>query len=161
MNITLQDLYKIREEMYVKSRGIIAAKGHDYNREFVGSNHLFNIFVCEILGIVDRAERGLLVRMSDKFMRIISLWPIDVTAQVLDEKLDNTIADMHNYLDYLLLIRRKRYAFRIQRKSKGRSLSVSARLSRISKRSRTSSNKSKDRNGRVVNSKASNKNKDL
>ena len=108
MKITLDDLLKYREERYKSSIDLIARKGHDYNRKFIDDNHLFNLFASEILRIVDKAETGIAVRLMDKMMRIFSLMGEALAEQVKDEKLEQTIDDAHNYLDYIGVIVRKR-----------------------------------------------------
>lgn len=89
--------------MYEESAALIDKKGHDYNREQQESGDtLFNLKVAEILGIVPTAERGILVRLSDKFMRLVSLMAPGVEAKVSDESVRATVHDFHNYLDYAL-----------------------------------------------------------
>src|SRR5947207_736526 len=71
---SLDQTKAFRQEMFDKSFGIIEKKGADYNRhQQLGGDTLYNLRVCEILGIVSAAEIGILVRLSDKFMRLISL----------------------------------------------------------------------------------------
>lgn len=109
MRISLEEVYDFRDRMHEYSRSLISKKGHDYNREEQqGGNTLRNLFVCEDLKIVDRAERGILTRLSDKWMRMISLSVVDVDPKVEDESLIVTIADIHNYIDYLAIIYLKR-----------------------------------------------------
>lgn len=84
---------------------LIDKKGADYNRDQqLAGDTLFNLKVAEILGIVPTAERGILVRLSDKFMRLISLMAPGREAAVKDESIRDTVRDMHNYLDYCLQI---------------------------------------------------------
>jgi hypothetical protein len=84
---------------------LIAKKGADYNREQqLAGDTLFNLKVAELLGIVPTAERGILVRLSDKFMRLISLMQPGVEATIKDESVADTVRDIHNYVDYALMI---------------------------------------------------------
>lgn len=106
MTQTLEEVLAFREEMYKRSRALVEKKGHDYNRaQQDGGDTLFNLRVCELLGVVDTAERGVLVRLSDKFMRLVSLTAeAGVDARVSDESVLDTVADIHNYADYLALM---------------------------------------------------------
>ena len=105
--ITLEDILAYRKQRYESSTNLIAKKGADYNRaQQQGGDTLFNLRVCEILGVVDSAERGILVRLSDKFMRLISL--VDGDPAVVSESFNDTVDDIHNYIDYLALIRERR-----------------------------------------------------
>lgn len=91
--------------MYEKSASLIDRKGADYNRDQqAAGDTLFNLRVAEVLGIVPSTEEGILVRLSDKFMRLISLAKPGRDAAVSDESVLDTIADIHNYVDYLGLI---------------------------------------------------------
>lgn len=102
---SLDEVIQFRQQMFDESMSLIKQKGHDYNRtQQEGGDTLFNLRVCEILGIVPSAERGILVRLSDKFMRLISLVSPGVEASVKDESVKDTVKDIHNYVDYLLLM---------------------------------------------------------
>lgn len=102
---SVQDVKEFRRRMFDESMAIIEKKGHDYNRQQQnGGDTLFNLRVCELLGIVPSAERGILVRLSDKFMRLISLMEPGVDPAVKGESVRDTVRDVHNYLDYCLQI---------------------------------------------------------
>jgi len=104
--ISLKEVLAYRKAMFKKSYDIVEKKGHDYNKkQQLSGDTLFNLRVCELLGIVPRAEVGILVRLSDKFMRMISL---ENTDNVNEESFEDTVADIHNYIDYLSLMRKKR-----------------------------------------------------
>jgi hypothetical protein len=108
---SLDEVLKFRQDMYEKSTALIRKKGADYNRDQqMAGNTLFNLTVCELLGIVPSTEAGILVRLSDKFMRLISLTKPGREAEVKDESVLDTIADVANYMDYLglLWLERKR-----------------------------------------------------
>ncbi len=95
--------------MHERSMSIIDKKGADYNRDQQEQGDtLFNLKVCELLGVVDSTETGILVRLSDKFMRLISLTKPGREAAVKDESVLDTISDVHNYIDYLGLTWQKR-----------------------------------------------------
>jgi len=101
--LSLQAVLEFRKKMFDESVAIIRKKGHDYNRnQQEAGDTLFNLRVAELLGIVPTAERGILVRLSDKFMRLISLMEPGVEAANVDESIRDTVRDFHNYLDYAL-----------------------------------------------------------
>lgn len=108
---SLSEVLQFREDMHKKSMALIEKKGADYNRDQQQEgNTLFNLHVCELLGIVESTEEGILVRLSDKFMRLISLTKPGREAAVKDESVLDTVVDVHNYIDYLALtwlLRRK------------------------------------------------------
>lgn len=102
---SVEEVKKFRAEMFEKSMSLIDQKGADYNRDQQNSGDtLFNLRVCELLGIVPSAEEGVLVRLSDKFMRLISLTKPGREAAVKDESVLDTVRDIHNYIDYLALM---------------------------------------------------------
>lgn len=106
---SLEKVKQFRQQMFQESMTLIDKKGADYNRQQQNNGDtLFNLRVSELLGIVPTAEQGILVRLSDKFMRLISLMPIDVEAAVKDESIRDTVRDFHNYLDYCLQLREER-----------------------------------------------------
>ena len=109
--ISLEELLAYRKELFTKADSLVSKKGHDYNRDQQESGDtLFNLRVCEILGIVPITERGILVRLSDKFMRLISLVQVGVSPENQDEKIEDTVLDIINYTSYLSLIWKKRNA---------------------------------------------------
>lgn len=102
---TVDEVVKFRQAMYEQSLALVQKKGADYNRDQqAAGDTLFNLRVSEILGIVPSAEEGILVRLSDKFMRLISLTKPGREAAVRDESVLDTIRDIHNYVDYLGLL---------------------------------------------------------
>ena len=103
--ITIEEVLKERQERFEASTAVIKTKGADYNRKQQGQGDtLFNMRVSTLLGITDNECQGVLVRLSDKFMRLSSLCA-DPTAnpEVKDESVIDTIDDIHNYIDYLAL----------------------------------------------------------
>lgn len=102
---SLSNVLAFRQEMFKKSFDLIQKKGADYNRDQQEQGDtLFNLKVCELLGIVPTTEAGILVRLSDKFMRLISLTKdASRNPAVKDESVLDTVADVHNYVDYLAL----------------------------------------------------------
>lgn len=111
MATSINEVLEFRKAMYEKSMNLVQRKGADYNRDQQQQGDtLFNIRVAEVLGIVPTAERGILVRLSDKFMRLISLVHPDRDPAVTDESVLDTVADIHNYVDYLALMHQQRKA---------------------------------------------------
>lgn len=106
---SLEDVKRFRRERYEASLALVEKKGADYNRDQqMSGDSLYNMRVCELLGIVPSAEEGILVRLSDKLMRLISLTKPGREAAVKDESVLDTINDIHNYVDYLGLIWQQR-----------------------------------------------------
>lgn len=110
MNTSLEEVVAFREEMFKSSMDLVRRKGADYNRDQqAAGDTLFNLRVAELLGVVETAEKGILVRLSDKFMRLISLTKDPGREpEVTDEKVRDTARDVHNYVDYLVLLYEKR-----------------------------------------------------
>jgi len=103
--ISKEALLEMRKRLNREADQLLVAKGNDYNAQQQDSGDtLFNLRVCAMLGIVPSPVDGILVRISDKFMRLISLTRPGVTQKVLDEKIEDTVKDAKNYLDYLLAI---------------------------------------------------------
>jgi hypothetical protein len=74
---------------------ITEAKNADYATE---ANPFENFKAVEKFGITT-AEQGILVRLSDKWTRLINL--MEKAPAVKDEKIEDTINDMINYLAIL------------------------------------------------------------
>jgi len=100
---SLAEVLAYRTRMFKASMAIVSKKGADYNRkQQANGNTLFNLEVCALLGIVPNVTTGLLVRISDKIMRLVSLASNPKEQpEVKTESVRDTIMDLHNYLDYL------------------------------------------------------------
>lgn len=70
----------------------IERKNHDYAQG--GTDPFFNFEMCEKLAIAP-TEVGMLVRMTDKLARVISL--AERTAKVQDESIHDTLHDLAAY----------------------------------------------------------------
>ena len=103
---TLEQVKAIHKILCEQARDIIETKGHDYNlRQQDTGETLFNLKVAKLLGITDSNTQSILVRMSDKMMRLISLTrDPKVTASVKDESIRDTIKDLINYSCYLYIM---------------------------------------------------------
>ena len=75
---------------------ITERKNHDYTQG--GDNAFKNFELVEYLGVSETAE-AIFMRMSDKFSRIATLLKRD--GLVTDEKMEDTIKDLINYLAIL------------------------------------------------------------
>lgn len=84
------------EEIFKKCVDIMKKKNADYSNS--DANAFRNFQAIEQLGIVD-AKTGMLVRMTDKFMRIRTL--LTNEPQVKTESIRDTIEDFINYLAIL------------------------------------------------------------
>lgn len=110
---SLDEVKAFRQQMFQESMALIEKKGHDYNRQQQNTGEtLFNLKVAELLGIVPTAERGVLVRLSDKFMRLISLMEPGIDPATAGESLRDTVKDIHNYTDYALQMWEERQSSR-------------------------------------------------
>lgn len=101
--ISLAEITKLHEDICNEGRSLIKTKGADYNREKqLSGDTLYNMRVAKQLGINETNTQGVLTRMSDKMMRLISLAK-DPTVQneVKDESVRDTIRDLINYSVYL------------------------------------------------------------
>jgi hypothetical protein len=100
---TLDKVLTMHDKLCGNAKSIIEIKGRDYNRKQQNNGDtLFNLTVAKQLGIVDSVTQSILVRISDKLMRLVSLTsnPKEEPA-VTTEKVQDTIEDSINYLVYL------------------------------------------------------------
>ena len=100
---TLKYVLAEHNRLTKKAFDVVETKGRDYNRkQQKQGDTLFNMTVSKRLGITDTVTQGILVRLSDKFMRLASL-TVDpkANAAVKDESVEDTICDTINYLVYL------------------------------------------------------------
>lgn len=101
--ISKESLIAMRKRLNEKADSLLLAKGNDYNaQQQDAGDTLFNLRICAILGIVPSPVDGILVRMSDKLARLVSLTRPTTVQKVKDESLEDTIVDLRNYADYLL-----------------------------------------------------------
>jgi len=77
------------------------AKNHDYARP-EEKDYYSNFRECERMGIP--ADKGILVRMSDKWSRVREL--AGKEAAVADESVEDTLLDLANYALLCILVRR-------------------------------------------------------
>ena len=97
----------IHDDMCKRASELTMRKNHDYGSD---KDSLANLRACEDLGICT-AETGVLVRMCDKFRRLIKLNAIGETmSQVPDETMLDTELDIMNYVTLFEALRRARAA---------------------------------------------------
>ena len=87
-----------------RAREITKAKGHDYSG---ADDTLANLKAVAALGLCS-AEKGVLVRLCDKFKRLSRLVGDGAAPQVKDESVEDTILDMLNYLILLAALRKEK-----------------------------------------------------
>lgn len=95
--MTPDQLLEKFDEMVKKERDVIQKKSHDYSGD---ADVMKNFITVEHMGIVDSAARGLMVRLTDKYMRIVGFLNKG-ELKVSDESINDTIMDMRNYLLFL------------------------------------------------------------
>lgn len=111
-SITLEEVKRDHRYLTTKALQLVEKKGADYNRaQQNNGDTLFNLRVARLLGIVQTDEQSILVRMSDKVMRLISLTsPEELqTPANEDEKVEDTVIDLINYAVYLYAVHTRRY----------------------------------------------------
>jgi hypothetical protein len=86
-------LFSIAEETFRSCLDTLSKKNHDYAKDTVDA--LRNFKAVEFFKLTDTST-GIAVRLCDKFMRICNL--LHTQAHVKDEKIEDTINDMINYL---------------------------------------------------------------
>lgn len=95
-------LLQMQQEVFKQCTDIMERKNHDYAGAKPGADDPFrNLKMCTRLGITD-TPRGILVRLSDKYARLIAFMDNDGILKVQDEKLVDTIVDSINYHVLLL-----------------------------------------------------------
>ncbi len=85
------------EMFFKRCLEIVHRKNSDYTKGDADPFH--NVRMCEMLGVAT-VEEGIVVRMSDKLARVAALVS-GHEAQVLDEKLEDTLLDLANYTGIL------------------------------------------------------------
>lgn len=80
------------KELLEQMEGIRASKNADYATE---EDSMSNFRACEQMGIP--AYKGVLIRLTDKFSRIIRLSSRDGVHEVKDESITDTLLDMAIY----------------------------------------------------------------
>lgn len=98
---TAEFIESLRQE-FERGLELVAKKNADYSGP---AGALNNFLYAERLGIAS-AEAALLVRMSDKISRLATL--SKQSAQVVDEKIEDTTTDLMNYAAIFNVLRKYR-----------------------------------------------------
>jgi len=93
--MTRDELMHFHDAMNLAGLAIMEAKNHDYAGES-GDTPFANFEIVEKMGLCS-TEHGMVVRMADKFMRIVSFVKSG-SLSVKDESVRDTIIDLRNYL---------------------------------------------------------------
>ena len=101
MIVTREDLIKELKEICDDLKKTAVDKGHDYSGD--DGDTFKNIRMAARLGIVDNDNQSCLVRLGDKFSRLIQLTGKENTQKV-DESIYDTTKDMMLYTFYNYLI---------------------------------------------------------
>lgn len=88
--MTREELFELHRFMSDKALDLMKLKNHDYSK----GHPLGNFYVCESLQICS-AEGGIIVRLSDKLSRLVSI--LEKGSKVKDESIEDTIVDIINY----------------------------------------------------------------
>ena len=88
----LEEFKKLSEQFTSDMHRILDDKGHDYAG---ADDRFFNFRLCESFGLP--TWKGIIVRLSDKFSRIMQAAKNDGELQVKDESLYDTCVDLANY----------------------------------------------------------------
>lgn len=90
MTMTREELLRLHEELCNRGRELMKGKNEDYSK----GTALGNFYVAEALQACS-AENGIIVRMSDKLSRLVSI--IAKGNKVKDEGHLDTVVDIINY----------------------------------------------------------------
>lgn len=104
--ITTKDIARFQEQIFTKCRGDMNAKGNDYSGN--GEDTFANIRLAYELGVVKTPAASAFVRGLDKVMRIKNLTDPDISQQVKDESIEDTLGDLINYFTYIVLLDKER-----------------------------------------------------
>lgn len=100
---SVSDVLEVHKQLTELAAGLVASKGHDYSGG--GNEDTFaNIRLAHHLGLVDTPQSSVLVRMGDKFSRLVSLRNPAHAAQVKDESVKDTVVDLINYAIYYYIL---------------------------------------------------------
>jgi len=89
------------EENFKRGLELIKKKNADYA---TGADPFKNFRAAELLGM--SVEQGMLIRMSDKLARVANL--LDKESKVISESKEDTLLDLMNYANLLLVYMRQK-----------------------------------------------------
>lgn len=96
-----ESLFNLHKKLCDRGFELMKKKNHDYSK----ADPLGNFFVAEALQACT-AENGIIVRMSDKLSRLVSI--LEKGTQVESESVEDTIVDIINYSVLLAAVIRKK-----------------------------------------------------
>lgn len=99
--INVKDLLDMYDSFIKVNRDILFRKGNDYSGD---QDRLRNFKLSSCVKVLP--EKGILVRIMDKISRITEL--LEHSSMVKDEKIDDTVSDLHNYVFLLYAILKSR-----------------------------------------------------
>src|SRR5690606_2362238 len=94
--ITISDLEKLHKEICGEALALVSAKGHDYSGK--SEDTFRNIRMAKLMGLVDKDSTSVLIRLTDKYNRMVSLNSADPA--VKGESIRDTVIDLVNYAIY-------------------------------------------------------------
>lgn len=103
--MNIDDYIRIQEARFAHCLDVSKLKGHDYSGTV---DTLRNLKTIESDGLMS-AEKGILVRLHDKFMRLAQFTDAGVLA-VTDEKIEDTLTDIINYATLFEAVRAEKNA---------------------------------------------------
>lgn len=103
---SLNEVLDTHTNVCFEAMQLVKVKGADYNRQQQeGGDTLFNLKVSTLMGVTKTPTQSLLVRITDKIMRLVSLTSDpEINPEVKDESVKDTIKDTINYLIYLYIM---------------------------------------------------------
>lgn len=105
--ITVDEIIKTQTQLFEHGKKLVFSKGNDYSGTKNKTDTLMNIRLASHIGLVQNTPQSILVRLGDKYMRMVSLSDPSVTQMVKDESMFDTVSDMWNYSSYWLLAMRE------------------------------------------------------
>lgn len=94
--VSRSELLNLHQEVCHTARELMKKKNHDYSGGEDETHPFLNFTRCESMGICT-TEQGFLVRLTDKMSRL-STFCSSGRLKVEDEKLEDTILDVINYV---------------------------------------------------------------
>lgn len=113
--ISVESLLKMRNRLFKVGDDLLIAKGNDYNfKEQMNGDTLANLRAAARMGLVDSEMRSVLIRITEKIMRLKSFCEADFKQKVSDESVEDTCVDLINYATYYLAFYKERAGVKIE-----------------------------------------------
>lgn len=104
--ITIADIKIFQDEIFAQCQKLFVSKGNDYSG--ADADTFANIRLAAHIGLVKNPAHSCLVRMMDKIMRLRMLTDPDITREVKDESVRDTLQDLINYACYVVMLDEER-----------------------------------------------------